>query len=109
MTQSGPPAFRETLAQRLRNSDLNITVTGGGSWLGQASLLVLEHAFGDALPARVSVFGSAARSHRMPSGRTIEIRPLADMAALPALPHLFLRIMRSSPRVTSPAIRWPIM
>lgn len=90
MVEAAATALRESLGRRLRNSDLHIAITGGSSWLGQATLQLLDHAFGEDLANRVSVFGSSARGQSLPSGRTIEIRPLDDISALPQNPYLFL-------------------
>lgn len=78
------------LAQRLKQSPFNVVLTGGGSWLGQASLLVLENAFGSDLVSRVSVFGSHARPLRTPAGTQIESRALGEIKMLPEGSYLFL-------------------
>lgn len=82
--------FSEKFAAKLRDSDFRVVVTGGGGWLGLASLAVLENAFGEETSARVSVFGSRARALSLPSGRTMECRQLSDIKALSAGRYLFL-------------------
>lgn len=82
--------FCEGLAANLKESGLHVVVTGGSSWLGQASLAVLENALGGETSTRVRVFGSRARPLRLPSGGTIESRDLSDISSLPAGRYLFL-------------------
>ena len=64
---------------RLRESDRRIIITGGSSWLGQATLLVLEQIFGDELIHRVRVFGSHARPLLLTSGRILPCESLRDV------------------------------
>ncbi|GAA0542168.1 nucleoside-diphosphate-sugar epimerase [Rhizomicrobium palustre] len=82
--------FSPVLARQLQQSNLRFVITGGGSWLGQASLLVLENAFGDQLPDRVAVFGSQARSLSLSSGRIIESAALSSIENLPQGEYIFL-------------------
>jgi len=80
----------EAVAGQLQQSDLRFVVTGGGSWLGQATLSLLEDVFGEETAARVAVFGSRARPLNLPSGRIIKARALCDITALPAGRYSFL-------------------
>ncbi len=81
-------SFSPAVARRLADAEHTIVVTGGGGWLGQATLEMLEHALGETFAARVRVFGSARRQLRLRSGRTIESAPLANLARVPPQPCL---------------------
>lgn len=83
-------SFTSEIEQRLSDSGLDVVVTGGGGWLGQASLEMLDSCFGDAIASRVHVFGSSARSLILRSGRSIPCRELADLSGLSPRPCLVL-------------------
>lgn len=82
--------FRANIANRLEQSGCKIAVTGAGSWLGQASLQILENALGDEINTRVMAFGSSARLLPLASGRVISVRPLSEMLQMPSGEYLFL-------------------
>ncbi len=86
---AGKLEFPKTLAQNLRASACEIIITGGGGWMGQAALEMLESALGDDLLKRVSVFGSSARDLTLRSGRTIPCLLLEHIGSLEAGPKLF--------------------
>lgn len=74
--------LRLTEANRsnLMASDVPVVLSGPSGWLGSAALAMLDRAIvGDELRRRVLVFGSRDRDIRLPSGRTIVCRPMADM------------------------------
>jgi nucleoside-diphosphate-sugar epimerase len=80
----------ERILANLKKSGYRIALTGGTSWLGQATLMLLENLFGDDLPDRVYCFGSAAKALRLPSGRMIKSRSLSEITELPQADYLFL-------------------
>jgi nucleoside-diphosphate-sugar epimerase len=82
--------FSPQTARRLREGDLDVVVTGGGGWIGQAALEMLDRCFGQAAPGRMHVFGSRARPLALRSGRTIACHELSALAALPPRPSLFV-------------------
>ena len=67
------------VAARLAEPDVHFVVTGGGGWLGQAALEILDGVYGDELGKRVSVFGDGAKTVGLRSGRRIQSRPLSEL------------------------------
>ena len=90
MQPAGRLALPRHLAEKLQSSPCGIVLTGGGGWVGQATLEMLEGALGDDMPKRVAVFGSAARPLKLRSGRAIDCRTLNDMRDLGKGPKFFL-------------------
>lgn len=86
---AGRLEFPRALAEVLRASPCEIVITGGGGWIGQAALEMLESALGDDVLKRVSVFGSSARDLTLRSGRTIPCLALEHIRVLEAGPKLF--------------------
>lgn len=82
-------AFSPHVAATLRDSDLKVVVTGGGGWMGRATLEMLESAFGERTAARVRVFGSSSRVLILRSGRPLQVHPLALLPGSVVGPHLF--------------------
>jgi len=78
------------LATKLRQSDLRLIVTGATSWLGLATLVLLEGVFGDELLNRAHLFGSQPREITLPSGRSLVSNPLASITGLRPANYLFL-------------------
>jgi nucleoside-diphosphate-sugar epimerase len=76
------------LRAALAASTAPIVITGGGGWLGQASLYLLE----SLLPGmdRVRVYGSRPRALLLRSGREITCEELAALARYDGPPPLFL-------------------
>jgi len=66
-------ALTTRLATALSGMPGQVVITGGGGWLGLASLDLLERLLGDDLAARVKVYGSRARMLTLPSGRNIPL------------------------------------
>ncbi len=81
--------FPNAIAELVRASACEIVLTGGGGWMGQAILEMLDGALGDDLLKRVSVFGSSARDLQLRSGRTIPCLLLEHIHGLEAGPKLF--------------------
>lgn len=73
-------AFSPAVAERLRETDRQVVVTGAGGWLGKATLEMLDTALGDEFDRRVGALASYARPMQLRSGRTIAVAPLADLA-----------------------------
>src|SRR4051812_12421671 len=90
MANFAPLAFSPVLASRLVRSGLDLIVTGGGGWLGQATLEMLDSCLGEALRSRVHVFGSHTRELRLRSGRSILCRVLTELGAVSPRPCLVL-------------------
>ena len=78
----GRMRFPETLAEQLRDNPCEIVLTGGGGWIGQATLEMLDDALGGALPARLRVFGSNARDLQLRSGKKIPCQSLEQIQSV---------------------------
>jgi len=81
--------FSPTTGARLVDSGLDVVVTGGGGWLGQATLEMLESSLGSDMASRTYVFASRRRSLRLRSDTRLEIYPLNELPRLKIGPHLF--------------------
>ncbi|MGD0395075.1 MAG: hypothetical protein ABSC41_20835, partial [Acidimicrobiales bacterium] len=77
-----------TIGQRLVESELDVVVTGGGGWLGRATIEMLESTLGSDTATRVHVFASSRRSMRLRSGTELEVLPLRELPRLNIGPHL---------------------
>jgi UDP-glucuronate decarboxylase len=86
----GRLSFPPFLAEKLRKSPCHVVVTGGGGWIGQAALEMLDAAFGDAVAERVSVFGSNDRLLPLRSGRALPCRALEHIGGIKNAPALFV-------------------
>jgi UDP-glucuronate decarboxylase len=73
---------------QLVESGLDVVVTGGGGWLGLATLEMLESSYGDQLTTRVHAFASRRRVLRLRSGTSLQAHPLSDLSELSVGPHL---------------------
>jgi len=69
-------------------SGLDVVVTGGGGWLGQATLEMLESSLGSHMASRVHVFASTRRSMTLRSGTRVDVFPLDELSSLKIGPHL---------------------
>ncbi|MGD0638951.1 MAG: NAD-dependent epimerase/dehydratase family protein [Nitrososphaerales archaeon] len=69
-------------------SGLDVVVTGGGGWLGQATLEMLESSLGVLAATRVHVFASSRRVMRLRSGTELEVHPLGELPQLRIGPHV---------------------
>ena len=67
------------VAAMLAEPDVHFVVTGGGGWLGQAALEILDSVYANELGKRVSVFGDGAKTLVLRSGRCIQSRPLSEI------------------------------
>ena len=74
--------FSSTTGARLVESGLDVVVTGGGGWLGQATLEMLESCLGPQVSTRVHVFASSRRSMRLRSGTQLDVHPLEELPRL---------------------------
>ncbi len=83
-------SFGSQLTDRLRANDVRFAITGGGGWLGQATLEMLDQVLGAAFAERVSVFGSKARDIKLRSGRAVPCFELKEIVKLPRGPHYYL-------------------
>lgn len=82
-----------TAAETLRSSGYRIIVTGAGGWISKATLELLHNALGPlAFSERVVAFGSAARTIRISDELSVDQRPLAELAQLPAAPSLVIHL-----------------
>jgi UDP-glucuronate decarboxylase len=80
--------FSPATGSRLVDSGLHVVVTGGGGWLGQATLEMLHSSFGTYAATRVHVFGSRRRSITLRSDTELEIAPLSDLPRSTIGPHV---------------------
>lgn len=90
MSASGRLSFAPHLAEKIRLSSCEYVVTGGGGWIGQATLEMFESALGDELPKRVSVFGSSDRDLILRSGHAIPCRELKRIIDIGGAPKIFV-------------------
>ena len=67
----------------LRDTTGPIAVTGATGWFGSVATNLLYRALGDDAPARVLPFASRRRQLTLTDGRTIDVRPLSDLADAP--------------------------
>jgi UDP-glucuronate decarboxylase len=67
------------VATKLAERDVHFVVTGGGGWLGQAALEILDSVYGEELETRVAVFGDRAKTLILRSGRSVLSRPLPEI------------------------------
>ena len=84
------PALSDRIVAALAADPAPIVVTGGGGWLGQATLDLLDQALGSTLPGRVFVYGSRPRVLPLRSGRSIACAALPTLAAYAGPPPLLL-------------------
>jgi len=80
------------VSEALRKSGRRIVITGASGWLGRATLELLCSCLGDEFGRRVRCFGSQARTLDLGDGHSIEQRPLAELASLPAAPSFVLHL-----------------
>jgi len=79
----------EALVSKIRDSEANFVVTGGGGWLGQASLNLLARVLGERFRDRVRVFGSRERELSFGTW-SIPCRAMDALSSLERRPTLFL-------------------
>ncbi len=80
--------FSSDTESKLTGSGLDVVVTGGGGWLGQATLEMLDTALGPKILQRVHVFATRRRFMRLRSGTELEVLPLSELHRLTIGPHL---------------------
>ncbi|MDT4291137.1 NAD(P)-dependent oxidoreductase [Methylomonas sp. MO1] len=57
----------------------HIAVTGASGWLGRATLELFSALYGDEFNGRVSAYGSREQQIILDDGRTVSVRPLAEI------------------------------
>lgn len=82
--------LNEISTEHFRRELTPIVLTGGGGWLGQAALEMLDGVFEDKLADHVFVFGATPRELRLRSGHRIVSRPLSQLVELKCAPAIFL-------------------
>ena len=82
--------FSSTVRTRLFDSELGVVLTGGGGWLGQATLEMLDSSFGSQMTSRTHVFASRRRSITLRSGTHLEVYPLHELDHLKIGPHVLV-------------------
>jgi UDP-glucuronate decarboxylase len=80
--------FAPITGARLVDSGLDVVVTGGGGWLGQATLEMLESTLGEQLFTRVHVFASERRTVSLRSGTRLDVYSLGEIPKLSIGPHV---------------------
>jgi nucleoside-diphosphate-sugar epimerase len=88
--------FSEEVRNRLDRSGLEFVVTGGGGWIGRATLEMLGECLGGQTRARVHVFGRSARPVGVGPGLTLSARPLDELPSLVVGPHLLVHLAYST-------------
>ncbi len=96
-----PMDFSAATKAQLIESGIEIIVTGGGGWLGQATLEMLESCLGGQLLTRVHVFASNHRTVRLRTGTSLEMHPLRDLLQLKVGPHLLANYAFATRELTS--------
>lgn len=96
-----PMDFSAATKAQLIESGLEIIVTGGGGWLGQATLEMLESCLGGQFLTRVHVFASNHRTVRLRTGTSLEMHPLRDLLQLKVGPHLLANYAFATRDLTS--------
>ncbi|MEW6437586.1 MAG: NAD-dependent epimerase/dehydratase family protein [Pseudomonadota bacterium] len=90
MLEGNRLSFPSFVAEKLAESGYHCVVTGGGGWIGQAVLEMLDGALGQQVSERVSVFGSSERTIHLRSGREIACRTLEHLKETSDAPILFI-------------------
>jgi len=67
-----------------------VAVTGATGWFGAVALDLLYEALGDQAPELVSAYASRPTHVTVADGRTVEVRPLAELAAATVSPSVIL-------------------
>jgi UDP-glucuronate decarboxylase len=83
-----PLDFSTVTGAQLAHSGLDVVMTGGGGWLGLATLEMLETSLGEQFVTRVHVFASGRRTISLRSGTGLNVSPLGDLSRLNVGPHL---------------------
>lgn len=79
---AGRLAFPAAIADWLIQSETPVIITGGGGWLGQATLEMLDGTLGATMAQRVFIFGSNDRTLGLRSGRRVTCQRLDALAHL---------------------------
>jgi UDP-glucuronate decarboxylase len=90
MPEGNRLSFPSFVTEKLRSSGYRCVVTGGGGWIGQAVLEMLEGALGEQMAERVSIFGSSDRSIQLRSGCKLMYRNLDHLDEIGSAPTLFV-------------------
>ncbi|WP_449385577.1 NAD-dependent epimerase/dehydratase family protein [Cellulomonas soli] len=80
----------ELVASVLATSDDQIAVTGATGWFGATALDLLYDALGPQAPERVRAYASRSRVLTVADGRTVDVRPLAELADQAPAPTILL-------------------
>jgi nucleoside-diphosphate-sugar epimerase len=86
------PAFSGAGAERLKQGDERVIVTGAGGWLGLATLEMLHGLLGKAFHRRVACFGARERTLTLRGGVEIAQSPLDGLSALGSEPSILLHL-----------------
>lgn len=84
--------FPPHIAEAVRASEARIVITGSSGWIGKATLDLLASALGEDFATRITCFGSSRRTFQLPSGISIEQRPLAEISSLETAPTIVLHL-----------------
>lgn len=80
----------ELVKSLLTHTTDSIAVTGATGWFGATTLDLLYDALGANAPARVRAYASTRRSVVVRDGRTVQVRPLADLVEASWSPDILL-------------------
>jgi len=80
----------ELVAEALRGTEDTVAVTGATGWFGAVALDLLYAALGGDAPARVMGYASTAREVAVADGRTVSVRPLAELVSQDPAPTTLL-------------------
>jgi nucleoside-diphosphate-sugar epimerase len=79
----------ELVARTLTSTDI-IAVTGCTGWFGRTTLELLGEALGDSAVQRVRAYGSRPHTIELSGGRSLPVRPLADLITDAPAPTVIL-------------------
>ncbi|CAD6873764.1 NAD-dependent epimerase/dehydratase family protein [Methylomonas fluvii] len=78
------------IVDRLLSKQAHIAVTGASGWLGRATLELFSALYGGEFNQRVSAYGSREQQIVLADGRTVSVRPLAEITHRHTQHNLYL-------------------